>query len=161
MQNKVALIEPKELTLVLACNDDFAIDKLCTRNATAPSANLAKALGQATLQQLSAHARLADKRAQTTSLYQKTCRTQILDRAPHRNTAHGVLGRQLRLGWDLIPRSIYTVIDSIFDLVVYLLIQRHLKLAHDVHTPHSAAARLPLACSIIQGHKVIVSAKGI
>ena len=161
MQDKVTLIETKELALVLASNDDFAINELCTRNAAALAANLTEALGQATLQQLSAHARLANKRAQTTSLYQKTCRTQILDGAPHRNTAHGVLGRQLRLGWDLIPRSIYTVIDSMINLVVYLLIQRHLKLAHDVHTPHSAAARLPLAYSIIQGHKVIVSAKGI
>ena len=93
MQDKVALIEPKELALVLASNDDFAINELCTRNATALAANLTEALRQATLQQLPAHARLANKRAQTTSLYQKTCRAQILDRAPHRNATHGVLGR--------------------------------------------------------------------
>ena len=120
-QERIVPTVPERL-FILAYRDDLSLQNFSARSHAVFPAGLGKAHRLIADGEFPMNTGRADKGPPALLLDKITLAAKLLHRPPDSDAADGIFCAEFRLGWDLLFRLVFSVLNGGFDIVLYLLI---------------------------------------
>ena len=120
-QERIVPTVPERL-FILAYRDDLSLQNFSARSHAVFPAGLGKAHRLIADGEFPMNTGRADKGPPALLLDKITLAAKLLHCPPDSDAADGIFCAEFRLGWDLLFRLVFSVLNGGFDIVLYLLI---------------------------------------